>query len=158
MSEPVLSSAMLQGMMASRTGACPLVLITIDHADLPTPLYVTSDRVPTDSRGHTFVPCPFHVTLPDDVSDAPPQATLSIDNVERDVVAVLRQLTTPPTVTLEVVLASTPDTVERGPYQLTLRRAGWNTLILSGELGYEALLDEAASSERFTPNLYPGLF
>jgi hypothetical protein len=149
---------MLQAMMAQRTGECPLVLLTIAHADLPGALRVTSDRVATVSRGQTFQPYPFAATLPDDVSGQAPSCSLTIDNVQRDVVQILRQVSTPPTVTIEVVLASDPDRVQKGPYELSLRRAQWNALTVTGELGYEALLDEAAASERFTPNLFPALF
>jgi hypothetical protein len=145
-------------MAAPRTGEALLVLLTISHPDLAAPIRVTSDAVDTVSRGQTFVHFPFSITLPDERDDRPPAAQLSIDNVNRQIVAALRSIASAPTVTAEIVLGSQPDTVEAGPFEFSLRNAGYDAMTVAGELGYEELLDQRWPAEDFSPASHPGLF
>ena len=55
---------------------------------------------------------PFTFTLPDDKSDAPPSVQLSLDNIDRQLVALLRSIYSPVDIKVEFILASSPDVVE----------------------------------------------
>lgn len=152
-----VSTPMRAAAFAQETGEAPLVLLTIDHPDLAAPIRVTSDAVDTVSRSETYVAFPFRVALPDDTEEAA-RAQLEIDNVDRQIVQALRSIASPPTVRLEVVLASTPDLVEAGPFDFQLEEARYDALVVSGELAFEPVLDLAVPGDSMSPGLFPGLF
>lgn len=90
-----------------------LVLLTVDHADLAEPLRFTSDGVTTSSNGNPFSPLFFEVVLPDQAEGKQPRAVLRIDNTSTEIVQALRSLQTAPTVTIQIVIASDPDTIHK---------------------------------------------
>ena len=158
-----VSSAFKAAVAAQQTGEAVLVLLTIDHEDLsysggPGPIYLTSDSVNTVSRGNTHLPFPFQIALPDEREDRPPVSQLIIDNVSREIIPTIRSLTSAPTITLELVLASDPETVEAGPFVFTLKDATYDLLTIAGRLGYEDILNERWPIDDFTPASHPGLF
>lgn len=153
-----VSLTLRQAANAPETGEVFLVLLTIDHPDLPVPLRVSSDGVDTLSRGETFVACPFGLTLPDDGDERPPKARLTIDNVDRAIVKAVRGITTAPRVLIEVVLASDPDLVEASFPDFELQEARFDALTVEGELGLESFFREPYPAQRFTPAGFPGLF
>ena len=153
----VVSAPMRDAGYAQETGEAPLVLLTIDHPDLTAPIRVTSDAVDTISRLETYIAFPFRVTLPDDTEEAA-RSRLEIDNVDRQIVAAVRAVSSPPSVTIEVVLASSPDLVEAGPFDFELEEARYDVLVVSGELAFEPILDLAVPGDVMSPGLFPGLF
>ena len=101
MSRPV-SLTFKQAVNAQETSEAFLILITIDHPDLSQPIRVTSDAVDTTSRSNLFVAFPFELTLPADSEDRPPRASLRIDNVDRQIVQAIRDITSAPSVLMEI--------------------------------------------------------
>ena len=114
-----------------------LVLLTLEHPELDAPIRVTSDAVATTSNGHTFQPFPFEVTLPDDVEGRAPQAQLRIDNTSQEIIALLRGLTTPPSLTIQIVRSATPDVVEREWSGLEWRSSQYDIGAITGTLTIE---------------------
>lgn len=84
------------------------ILLDIEHPDLDQPIRVTSDGADIVSNGATYLRYPFKIELPGDTPDAP-LAKLTIANVDRSIGAAIDQITTPPSVTITLVLASNPD-------------------------------------------------
>jgi hypothetical protein len=82
---------------------------------------------------------------------------LRIDNVDRRVVQTIRSITAPPTVTLEVILASAPNNVEVSFTNMTLRNAQYDSSTVSGELTFDAIYTEPATLT-MTPSRFPGMF
>jgi hypothetical protein len=119
-----------------------LVLITIDHPDLDTPIRVTSDGVETISQGNVFAPFPFEVTLPDDVEGRTPQALLKIDNTSLEVIALLRGLASPPVLTLQIVRSADPDEIEREWVGIEWRSSQYDVGAITGTLTVEDLATE----------------
>lgn len=153
-----VSPTMLQAMLAPETGEAPIVLLTISHASLATPIRVAGYDQDVTSRGETFVAYPFEITLPTDSGEAAPRARLSIDNVDRSIVAAVRQATgTPPQVTIEVILASSPDTLEASFPVFELRNVKSNALTVDAELTFDGLASEPYPAGRFTPAAFPGV-
>jgi hypothetical protein len=107
-----------------------------------------------------YVPFPFDVILPDESDDAVPRVTLRIDNVDRRIVSELRSVVTnvPVTVRMTVVLASSPDTIEVGPMEFSLRDVEYTATTVEGTLLYEDVLNESFPADSFTPSRFPGLF
>jgi hypothetical protein len=143
---------------AQETDQVFLLLLTISHAGLAAPIRVAHNSQDVVSRGETFLAFPFQITLPADRDDQLSKVQLTIDNIDRQLVQAVRTLDSPPSVALEVVLASSPDDLEAGPFGFTLLDAGYDALTVTGALGYEDVLNEPYPGGTFTPNLFPGMF
>ncbi len=152
-----LSTTALQSMHAQETGEVWLVLLTIGHASLAQPIRVVNNTENIVSRGAVFLAFPFEIVLPGEDPDGITRASLRFDNVERTAIGVIRGLDSPPTVTLEVVLASNPSTVEIAFEGLTLRNVTYDALQIEGELYFESIFTEPITLT-MTPSRFPGLF
>lgn len=153
-----LSTAAKQAIYAQETGEAFLMLLTISHAQLTPTLRFAGNYVDVVSRGQTYLGWPFAIALPAEVDDQLPTVQVQIDNVDRRIMEGVRALTSAPAVTLEVVLASAPDTVEAGPFAFTLRNADYDALVVTGSLAFEDVLNEPYPQHAFTPAKFPGLF
>jgi len=143
---------------AQQTTEAFILLLTIDHASLDEPIRVTSDAVDTVSQGVTYIPFPFELTLPSDSASSTPRARLVIDNVDRRVVEAVRQITSAPSVTFQLVLSSDPDTAEVEFPDFKLRSVEVDALTVSGDLTIELYEDEPYPAGTFVPSAFPGLF
>lgn len=164
------SSSALRALYAEETGDYPILLITVSDPSLSTPVRVSSDSTQrveetdqdiiygTVSRGQTFYYIPFNIKLPSDEHDAAPKATISIDNVSKELIPVIRGLTQPPTVTMELVMASDPDTVEADFPEFVLTAINYDQLTISGDLTVDMLVSEPFPAGKFNPSQFPGLF
>ncbi len=146
---------------AQETGEAFIVLVTIAHPDLPSPVYLNNSGANLVSRGNTYLACPFQPTLVEDTDDRPPQAKLSIDNIDLTLVAALREAAAagvPPLVALEVVRLSDPDLVEAEFTDFEMRDITYNSLTIEATLSLESLFQEPACGYSFTPTYFSGLF
>lgn len=146
-----------QALYAQETGEVFLLLLTIDHTSLAAPIRVVNNTVDVISRGLTFLAFPFEITLPDDDAETLSGARLTISNVDRQIVQAVRSISGAPSVLLEVIMASAPDTVEAGPFDFTLRQAQYDAQSVSGALVFEDILNMAIPAHTMTPQLFPGL-
>lgn len=153
-----LSATMVAALYGQETGEAFLVLLTIEHSSLASPIRVTSDSVNTVSNGNTFVPFPFEILLPNDPEDAVPTSRLRICNVSREITVALRTIPDAPTVKIQLVLASSPDTIEVEYSQFTLKSATYDASIVEGTLSGEDFLVEPYPSGSMNPEEFPGLF
>ncbi len=155
----VLSSAMLQDIYSQQTGEAVLVLLTLDHTDLGSPLRVSSDAVDTVSNGDTFVAFPFDIVLPDEPEDdRSPRARLRISNVEQDITDTLKTISGAPTITMQIIRASAPDTIEVSWPDFKLREATYDSLYVQGELTLDDFMLEPYPADIYAPSTFPGLF
>ena len=153
------SSTAIRAMFEQQTSEAFLVKLKIDHTSLGTPLYFINDMVShTDGATQEWTGYPFVINLPDDTSDEISFATLSIDNVDQQIVQTMRTLVGPPTVDLWVCLGSDIDDIVAGPFSFSLTNCNWNVLSVSGNLEYEPILNLAWPQHSFTPSTVPGLF
>lgn len=152
-----LSTAAIASQNAQATSEVWLVLLTLSHPSMATPIRLVNNNENVVSRGNTFIAFPFEVELPGEDPDQPPKSTLRIDNVDRRVLQTLRSITAPPTVTLEVILASAPDQVEVSFTNMTLRNAQYDVSTVSGELTFDGIYTEPVTLT-MTPSRFPGMF
>lgn len=143
---------------AQQTDQVFLVLLEIDHDALGAPIRIVNNYENVTHNGNLYTALPFAVTLPQDSDENMPAATLTVDNVDRQIVEAVRSMTGPATATLTVVLASQPDVIEAGPYTMTLRDTAYDAMTVTGRLDVEDMLNEPYPAESFTPNNFPGLF
>jgi len=132
--------------------------VVISHADITT-LRFCDNTEDISRNGNTFTAFSFDAKLPDDMEDRMPNVILNFDNVDQQVMEAIRDIDPgdPPTVEIDLFLASSPDTSEKGPYVMTLRNTTTTAFQVSGQLGFEDVLNDPFPKDQFTPNKFPGL-
>jgi len=151
------TTALRSAVFAEETAEVFLFLITLSHTDITT-LYFVNNYEDVTSNGNAHVAFPFQITMPSETEDQLPRVQLNIDNVDRSIIDEIRTLTGPPTLTLSVVLASDPDTIEAGPFEMSLQNVSYNALTITGNLVGDDILNEPYPGEAYTPQNFPGLF
>lgn len=153
-----LSPAALQAMLSAETDEMFLACVTFTHADMIQPIRVVNDKQDLVRNAGTFQAFAFDIDLPGEGGTGAREVQIKIDNVDRQIVQALRSLAGPPQVTLEVVLASSPNTLESGPHNFRLKSAHYDALVVTGSLGFESdLLNQPYPAATFTPTNSPGL-
>lgn len=153
-----LTASLRGAMYAQDTDDVFLVLLTLSHPSFSPPIRVVSNTEDVVSRGETFVAYPFDIVMPDEQDRSLPRATLSIDNVSKEIGQAIRLIDSPVVVTIEAVRAEDPDTVEVAFSNFLLRSVRVDAGSVSGELEMEDLSREPYPSGHFTPAEFPGLF
>lgn len=154
-----LPTSITRELFASQSGEAWLVLLTLSHADLPSPIRVSSDGVDTVRGGETYQHFPFTLDLPDEPEDTPPRGRLSICNVDRSILAAIETISGDAmAITITVVPASDPEQTLAGPYEMTLEDIEADALAVSGTLAIENVMNDAYPSDQFTPTQFRGLF
>jgi len=154
-----LSTAWLEAIHAETTDKVFLHLLTITHADLTTPIRLTDDRADIVSRSNTYTAFPFSISLPPSIENEVPSVRLVIGNVSRELMDEIRTITTPPTISLELISHDAPDTVEIGPLDFKLKSADYDAQTIEASIGFEEdFLTEPFPAARFTPQGFPALF
>ena len=100
-----LSLNFREAINAEESGEVVIFLLTIDHDDLASPIYLSTDPttlvtdVPlvykTVSRGNDYIYVPMQIVIPDEREGAAPHSQFRICNVTRELVATIRSTTTP---------------------------------------------------------------
>lgn len=152
-----LSTIAYQALNAADTGEVFHVLLTVANSDGP-PIRMTDNSEDVVSRSNTFISYPFGLELPSDESGTISEAKLSIDNVSRVLVDEIRSLVEPLVLTIEVVTASTPDTVEYSAIDYTLKNVTYDALTISGTLSQENYVTEIYPKDILSAANFPGLF
>ena len=152
------SQAARQAINAEATEQVFLLLLNIDHEDLAEPIRVVNNTEDITSRGDLYAAYPFEIALPGEDPESVARVSLRIDNVDRQIVQSLRAVQAPLAVALEVVLAASADTVEAGPFNMTLVSAEYDAFVVTGELAFEDVLNEPFPGHSYIPSEYPGLF
>jgi len=166
-----LSAATKAMMLASESSEAIIFLLTVDHPNFTQPARMCScplERVvETDeellygvkSRGETYLHLPgIVIKLPTDDDASTPDITITIDPFE-EIVEQLRAIGEDyPTVTVEMVLSSSPDVVEAAWPDFNLQETTIKLDAIDGTLGMEDLDGEPGVPWSFTPANFPGLF
>ncbi len=141
------------------SGAAPVYLLEITHSALAQPVRVVNDNQDLVSNGNTYTAIAFRISLPDDLAGQIPRARLSIDNVGRELTQWLDASSggRGAQVRLMQVMRDTPDVIE---YDVTLDllNVRQTPLEISGELGFQNVLNLAASAISYRPDNTPALF
>lgn len=152
-----VSLTALQGMFAQQTSEIFLTCIKLTSGIIIR--HFVNDTQDLLRGSITYVGYPFQINLPSDVGDEQPQVQLILDNIDQELIRIVRGLTIAPTATLDVVLRSTPTVVEAGPYTFKVKSVQYDVNTITFQLGYEVeLLDLPANKWRITPQTVPGTF
>lgn len=160
---------------AASTDAIDVALFHIEHPSLDEPIRLSTDpgeRISMDplsygTRSNWLGADPYtepylfilaSAELPGDQDDAPAAAALVLENVDADLVGLLRSFTDRPTVHMAVVLASSPDVIEVEYHGLKIVGADGNAGEISLQISRAPIEDEAAPMDSFTKERFPGMF
>ncbi|MBB5754631.1 DUF1833 family protein [Prosthecomicrobium pneumaticum] len=97
-----LSASLRRALESRASGDANLVFLTIDHPNLAEPVRLVLNTVDMIRDGVTWTAMPFEAALLSD-DDQPPTAQLSVPNIDRRIGEVVRGLTSPARVTLELL-------------------------------------------------------
>lgn len=142
----------LQAALAQWTDEAFLECLTFEHPSLSGPLRVVNDRVDLARTAGTFTAFPFSVKLHERSEDGVGTAEIRADGVDQSIISDLRSIESGLTVTYELVLLSSPNTVEDGPVQFEVRSAvsdgGTISLVVAFALDF---LAESFPKDWFAP-------
>jgi len=111
-----------------------------------------------NSRGNSFIFLPLEITLPAEEDNTAPSCEIVINDVTRYIIPIIRQLSEPPKVLMELVLASSPDTVELYFSDFYISNITYNASSVSLSLEMINYSREPFPCYSFTPAFFPGLF
>jgi hypothetical protein len=137
-----LTRAGLYDVSGQECGTAWICLITISHPELLPSIRITSDAVATISNSYLFSPFPFSIILPDDSDGTAPQAQFQIDNTSQEVIAVLRGLLTPPSLTIQIVRSENTNVIEREWQGLEWKTSQYDVGMITGTLSVDDLATE----------------
>jgi hypothetical protein len=163
-----VSNALKAASFAQQTDAAFITLLTITNANLVTPIRVCDDPnqvLPLAgvrgvvSRGEEFIFLPFLISLPAEDDTGIGKATLTIDNVSREIVLAVRNAASSKIyVKIEVVLSSDLNAPEVSMDNFILERTRYDAFTVTGDLSVEYYDLEPFPARRFTPSDFPGVF
>jgi hypothetical protein len=162
-----VSSTFISATNKQSTDEVFVFLLEFDHSTLAEPLRFSSDttqtlpvlqELGTVSGGNEYLYAPFGLELPAQEKDGISKATITIENVDRQIIATLRGLTSALDVNMKIVLASDPDTIETEIANFKLRNAEYDKLVVSGDIAVQFFDEEPCPNLRFTPSQFPGIF
>lgn len=153
-----LSTQAMNAVMAATTNEAFLLLVTFTHVPTAETFRVVLNTENITSNGNLFTATYFQFTLPETSNQAPQGCSITVDNVDQQMVPLLRSITEPLQVTLQVVLASQPDTVELELADLLLRDVTWDSNQIQGNLVADDPLNQAFPAHLYEPRTFQGLF
>lgn len=155
----VKSTRFRQAAQAVSAAELPLVLLEISHALLAEPMRLVNDVQDVVSNGQNYVATSFNFVWPDDMDKQTPRAQLSIANTRGDVGAFFERTHGGRGALLTVlqIMRSMPDFVE-DRLVLDLKNVQVTTQTVSGQLGYDDVLNRPGTPATYRPESAPGLF
>lgn len=137
----------------------PLILLEITHASLGTTVRICNDTIDVTSNGNLYIAMPFRCTLPDDFENRIPKASLSIDNVSKDLMQWIESSNGAKNAQVRFIqiMRSRPNTIE---WEITLTMFNVKATVqeITGELGFQNLFSKPAISIQYRPENSPGVF
>lgn len=112
--------------------------------------------VTSNGTDYTFVP--MQITLPSEEEGQAPRCSITLYDVTRYVTPIIRALSSPPRVKLQLALTQTPDVIEISFDYFYISAINYNANDVSFELSMIDFDKEPFPVHSFTPRYFPGLF
>ena len=150
-----LSPSVKKTIMAQETDEREICLLTITHPEFDQPVLLSTDP----SRGKEYIYVPITPTLPSSDSETPPAGKFSISNVSQTVAPYLLTINDSyPRITIEVVMASDPDTVIQIWPEFDLTSSSIDASTAEVQVSLNSSNTEPIPWLRFVPAYFPNLF
>lgn len=145
--------------MFSQTSSDPfLMLVTMSHESFASTLYLVNNIEDVTSNGQVYTAFPMKVVLPTDDGTSVREVKLQMDNVSLELIDEIRSVITPIDVKVEMILASTPDTIEMDLGELRIKNITYDGKGISASLYLDDFLNTELPSEKYTPEIYVGIY
>lgn len=137
----------------------PLILLEVRHALLAEPMRFVNDVQDVVSNGQNYVAAQFGFQWPDDQDKQTPRAQLRLSNGRGDVGAFFERTNGGRGATIRVlqIMRSAPDFLE-DDLVLDLTNIEVKAVSVSGQLGYDDVLNKVGTAATYRPETAPGLF
>lgn len=153
-----VSPTALQAMLARETDEVFLVCMRISHSSFGT-IRVVNNTEPVVRDDGTYLPYPFNLILPSDTDEQVPEITVQFDNIDGSIAQAIRTISGRPAASFDVILASSPNTIEAGPFEFAILSAQDDAMMISCTLGFEEdVLNQSIPKGNYNPSNSPGLF
>lgn len=167
-----MSPDALKAVFSPESDADLILLLTIYDPDSPTTVIArlcdgytkriseTADEViyGVTSRGTDFTFLPMQISLPTEEEAQAPRCSVTMYDVTRYIVPVIRSISGPPKVKLELVLSKTPDVVEASFSGFYFSNFTYSADQVTGSLSMIDYEREPFPMHSFTPAYFPGIF
>ncbi len=153
-----LSPELLAQIFGQQADDCFLILLTITHPSLPTPIRFVNNVENITSNGDEYEAFPFKITLPMDDGESAREVAVEFDNVSLELVTELRTITDPLDVNLKMILGSIPDDIQLELAELKIGSVNYDQHKITGKMYQDNFMSSAMTSEKYTPLNFPGLF
>lgn len=110
------------------------------------------------SRGNDYIALPLEITMPSEEEANAPRCSVVMHDVTRYLTPIIRTITGPVKVKMEMVLTKSPDTVEVMFDDFEIRNFNYNQDQVTGELTMVSLDREPFPMYSYTPAYNPGMF
>lgn len=156
---PDYSTAARQKINAVVANELPVMLLEIEHADLPAPVRVVNHSESINHLGNVFQPVAYNITPPGDFSQGLPRAGLSIDNIGKELVDWIEGSYggRGATARLIQVLPSSPNDIE-WDLTMNLDNISMTMMQVTADLTFDDVLNLPGIALTFRPDVAPGLF
>lgn len=166
----VVSAAAVKEMFSEETGEYPILLIALGCEGWDEDIRLSSDPTQrlveteedilygTRSNNRDFFFLPFQLKFPDESDDASQQMSITIDNISRELIPLVRAASARITVTTDIVMSCSPDVVEATFPDFVITSIDYDELTISGNLTLDLYETEPFPGGSFTPSTFYGLF
>lgn len=110
------------------------------------------------SNGNDYTFLPMEISLPSEDEAQAPRCSLVLHDVTRYITPVIRSITAPPKIKLELVLSKTPNIVEVSFSDFYISSFTYNADSVTVELSMIDYEREPFPMHSFTPKYFPGMF
>lgn len=153
---PLSDAGFAEAIKRMSSAAYP-VLAVVEHPILTAPLYLTTEPGGLTSNGQAYEYFPFDVVLPGD-GEQISRASVSFQNVSREIGDALLGLTDPAEITLRVVTSLNHDQIEAEAPNLILVNITGDAVSIQADLIVRAYQAEPWPSTTASQELFPGLW
>lgn len=152
------SSSFIEAVVSQNTDEVFLFLLTLSHPDLVNPIRVVNNTENISSNGNVYTAFPFNLVLPQDDGESLPQVVITLSNVSLEFIDEIRGLNSALDVKLEIVLASSPGTVEMSIDGMKTYTISYDVQSIQATCQIEDVLNMSFPNELYLPSNFPGLF
>ena len=110
------------------------------------------------SNGEDYIFLPMEITLPTEDEAQAPRSSISLYDVTRQITPIIRAITAPPPIKMELILNKSPDIIEVSFDGFFISNFTYNSKSVVCTLAMVDLEREPFPSHGFTPKHFPGLF
>jgi hypothetical protein len=112
--------------------------------------------VTSNSFAYTFIP--MQISLPSEDEAQAPRCSIVLNDVTRYITPIIRTITSPPRIKLELVLAKSPNIVEVSFSDFYINNFSYNSDSVTADLAMIDYEREPFPMHSFTPRYFPGMF